>query len=125
MKYTYTLLFSLAIFSISFQGCTYDIEEDLNPNTECDTLSVSFSSDILPILDSNCSSCHGESYPEADLNLTEYESVASSVLTGKTLERIMLPIDDGSVMPPPPYSLLTECEIDKIVAWTNQGALEN
>jgi len=125
MKYTYTLLFALAIFSISFQGCTYDIEEDLNPNTECDTLSVSFSSDILPILDSNCSSCHGESYPEADLNLIEYESVASSVLNGETLERIMLPIDDGSVMPPSPNSLLTECEIDKIVAWTNQGALEN
>ena len=66
-----------------------------------------------------------ESYPEADLNLTEYESVASSILTGETLEPIMLPIDDGSVMPPPPNSLLTECEIDKIVAWTNQGALEN
>ena len=125
MKYTYTLLFSLAIFSISFQGCTYDIEEDLNPNTECDTLSVSFSTEILPILDSNCSSCHGESYPESDLNLTDYESVASSVLTGETLERIMLQIDDSSVMPPAPNSLLSECEINKIVAWTNQGALEN
>ena len=98
---------------------------DLNPNTECDTLSVSFSTDILPILDSNCSSCHGESYPESDLNLTDYESVASSVLTGETLERIMLQIDDGSVMPPAPNSLLSECEINKIVAWTNQGALEN
>ena len=125
MKHIYTLLLALAIFSISFQSCTYGVEEELIPNTECDTLSVSFSTDILPILDSNCSSCHGESYPEADLNLTYYESIASSVLTGETLERIMLSIDNVSIMPPTPNSPLTECEIDKIVAWTNQGALDN
>jgi hypothetical protein len=53
----------ILVFIIAFASCYYDNEEALYPslNSACDTLNVTFTATIFPILDNNCLSCHSNS----------------------------------------------------------------
>ena len=113
-------LFVLLVFAAS---CTYyNIEEtykDFIP--DCDTSAVSYTQDIAPILDMNCTMCHGSAFPEAGLDLTVYNNVSANKELIK--DRINRPLGDPSVMPQ--SGPMVQCNIDLINAWINQGALNN
>ncbi|MFN3939743.1 MAG: hypothetical protein ACK4IY_04095, partial [Chitinophagales bacterium] len=47
-------------FSGFIQSCYYDNAEDLLGSQGCDTAAVSFSADVVPILQSNCYVCHSQ-----------------------------------------------------------------
>jgi hypothetical protein len=104
-------------------GCNYDIEDELYADLLCDTMEVSYSADIVPILTSNCYSCHGVDDPDASLDLTQYESVSNETTAGELISRITLIQGEENAMPP--LESLSICQIAKIKSWAFDGAPNN
>jgi hypothetical protein len=104
-------------------GCYYDNAEDLYQNFPkgCDVSAVTYSLDVRPILDQNCGSCHGPIAPQAGLDLSTYDKVKANVT--KIRDRINRPISDPLVMPQ--GGPMPQCNIDKVTAWIDAGALNN
>ena len=126
MKSPIVILLSFCAISYAFfstVGCTYDIEDELYANLLCDTLEVSYSTDIAPILSSNCYSCHGSVDAEASLDLTQYDAVRNEVIAAELINLIELSQGADDAMPP--SESLTICQIAKIKAWASDGAPNN
>lgn len=88
---------------------------------------------IHPILDSNCTSCHGEGQAKGGLRMDTYESlmkggqdgpviVAGSSAKSVLFQRITLPSDHKQFMPAEGRPPLQSEEIAWIKAWIDQGA---
>ncbi|HQU37030.1 MAG: hypothetical protein CNIPEHKO_00699 [Anaerolineales bacterium] len=102
------------------------------PPTEAEnqTATVSFSNEILPILDSRCKNCHGGRETKEGLNLTTY----AALMAGSENGLILTPGDaDNSLLAeqvitqemPKRGPKLTPPQVQLIVDWINQGALDN
>lgn len=119
------LLFAVFFGLFPGTGCTWENEEDLIVETgSCDTLSVSFGEDIVPILSANCYSCHSNSNAPVFANgieLEDYQDVAG--LTGRIIGAVNH--RDGFAPMPPGGEKLDDCSIEKIEAWINSGAPDN
>lgn len=108
-------------------GCYYDNEEDLYPFTGvCDTSSVSLSGIVKPILQGNCYACHNASAAAASgagINLEDYNSLKGWADNGK----LFCSVDHGNGCSQMPKGggRLQQCDIDKIKAWVDRGALNN
>ncbi|MFN3530302.1 MAG: hypothetical protein ACK417_10320 [Bacteroidia bacterium] len=117
--------FSLLLLFVfgSLQACYYDNEQDLYPGLpgDCDTLSVSYANTIRPIMQSRCVSCHSGNFPSGGLGLSTHAEVAGSI--GVIIDRISREPDDVLLMPQ--GAKMDACRIDEIIAWANQGALNN
>lgn len=128
--------FSLAIYLLglailaSTQSCTYNKEKILYPPKPCDTIAVSFKKTIKPLIVANCTSvgCHITSNPSNNIVLENYLNIKDQVLTLKN----GIPLIYGAVAQltgftqmPKGGTKLTSCEIAKLKAWINQGALDN
>ncbi|HEX5113015.1 MAG TPA: hypothetical protein VFV79_09215, partial [Saprospiraceae bacterium] len=76
------LLLLLAGFSLglAFSSCEYHNEETLYPEP-CDTVAVTYSLTVAPILERNCMNpeCHGGDATESGIPLAGYENVKESV----------------------------------------------
>ena len=120
-RYLFLLLFVIAIFS----NCTYDTYQDDTylDIDECNTVEVSYATDIVPLLDENCFSCHAEEDNYTGLWLATYEHVSDKNTMTNILERIQLDANDVELMPP--SGPLNDCEIDIFKAWVEQGAQNN
>ncbi|MBK7214249.1 MAG: hypothetical protein IPH88_13315 [Bacteroidales bacterium] len=114
------LTFSLGLLLLG--GCYYDNEEALYPGTVCDTVSPSFATTILPIIEKNCASCHSGAALSAGLSLSNYNEVKSAVNNNFLLDRV-LQLNGSSVMPP--SGPLTNCNLDQINSWISQGMPNN
>lgn len=116
------LLFPALIFGIFFvTGCYYDNEEELYPQTTCDTTNVTFSGTVQPIIDQYCISCHSGAGPSGGLQLENYSQISSNA--NNILTRISLPADDPALMPP--GQKLDECTVLKIQKWIEEGTPNN
>ena len=105
-----TLLFLLVFFA----SCLTNVEEDmieLEPNACAE---ITFAATIKPIIDANCIQCHGSGgiFPELTTH-TLIQSHAGSVKS-EVVSREM-----------PKQGSLTQDEIDAIVCWVDNGALNN
>ncbi|HEY4108847.1 hypothetical protein [Puia sp.] len=107
-------------------GCSKQSEDKLAGSTiPCDTLNVSYSQQIVPILQSICYNCHGQGNTAGSggINLSTYTALKVYADNGYLV---------GNVTHAPgyvgmPYGLpkLPDCEIFTFVAWVNQGAKNN
>ena len=98
------------------------------PTQTCDTTgSISFSSQVAPIINVSCGvnsgACHGSGASNGDL--TTYAGVHIHVAGGMLLHAVMQ--DQPSVDVPMPLAAakLSDCNIAKIKKWIDQGALNN
>lgn len=121
-----TIIALLTLLGLS--SCYNDNKEDLYQNfdaqDDCDTsVTVSYATDIAPILQSNCaiSGCHSGNSPQSGLDLARYEDVRRIARNGNLVGRITA--TTGSVMPP--TGSLPQSEIDLIESWVQAGACEN
>lgn len=89
----------------------------------CDTTNMSFSMDIQPIFNTNCTGCHGGSNPQAGINLSNYSGVSNVLSANRLLGAIKH--QAGFTAMPPSGNPLSTCKIDQIEAWVNQGAKNN
>lgn len=125
------ILTVLALLS-SMTSCLYQNEEELYPKEDpvgeapaptCDTINVSYSATVLPLLQRSCIGCHGSSAPSGGVVLSTYQGLVSSVNSGAFY---------GSISHAPGFSRmpkgagkLPDCDLAQINAWIQAGAPEN
>jgi len=103
--------------------CVSSCKKDPDPSN-CDTTSVSFSADIQPIIEQNCfGGCHNGVTPVGGFLLTTHAGVKAKVDDG----RLFGAVDHqaGFVAMPQSGSKLSDCNLDLIKAWIDDGALDN
>jgi hypothetical protein len=107
-----------------FQQCEYENIEDNYPpppTSPCDSATVSYMSDIRPIIFQSCAinGCHASGGPQSEL--TTYEQVKFYVDNG---------LFKSWVIDQVPYAMpigtpLTPEELQKIGTWLDEGACKN
>ena len=103
-------------------SCSKASEDMLMPQ-QCDTVDMKYSTDILPIITSNCYRCHGNGNVTNGVDLDGYANLkvraANGDLTGV--------ITHAAGYPPMPGDggKLSDCEINKIKAWISRGTPDN
>lgn len=112
-----TLLF---IAAMSQTACYYDNEKTLYGDNVCDTTLVSYLSDIKPIVEANCISCHAPGGEQEISPLLTYEDMIKYISDNNMVDRVR---GNSSLMPP--SGKMGNCNLLLIEAWINQGALNN
>lgn len=120
-------MFSIVIGNI-ITGCYFDNEEELYPPESCESSSVSFNREIVPILESFCYSCHDLTNApslgnginlEGHFNFSKYAKDETDKLIGSLKW-------DGRGSPMPQNgSKLDDCSINRIEVWIEEGRLNN
>jgi hypothetical protein len=98
------------------------------PQNDCDTLSpISFSSQVFPILQNNCTSCHSSSPANGGVLLNNYQNVRDAALTQRNgtslIAGAIRNLNGFSQMPP--GSPMSTCSIRIIELWIEQGTQNN
>jgi uncharacterized membrane protein len=99
---------------------------------------LNFATDVLPILDARCASCHGDRRQRGGLRLTSSVDIAAGGDAGavvpttplspeaareaELLRRILLPLEDEYHMPPEGRRQPTADEIALLTTWIEAGA---
>ncbi len=121
-------LLILPVLILFFQGCYYDNEEYLYNVTACDTENMSYANDVWPVISASCNGCHSGASPEGGISLENYIDVAASSAIGPgnygSLYGVISHASGNSPMPKN-SDKLPACTISKIMAWIDQGALDN
>jgi uncharacterized membrane protein len=100
------------------------------PTSPAPSAAVSFKQDVLPILQANCTRCHGGSSPRQGLGLETY----AGAMKGSASGAVIKPKDaNGSTLiqriqtdaMPPSGTKLTKEQKQKIVDWVTAGAPDN
>lgn len=120
--------------SAFFSSCYYDSKEELFGNvTPCDTVAVSYTEDILPILESQCYLCHSTATAPVvggDNDMEGYDKLMGFVVAGdpeNSLFYASVAWLTGAVEMPRPTgsNQLSDCELSVIRNWIIQGATNN
>jgi len=101
----------------------------------CGDKTVTYQSDIKPIIDANCASCHvpgGPGYEKSGLRMDTYEGLMKGTKFGavvipgssvsSTLYRLVAGEADPSIRMPHGKASLPDEQIKKIATWIDQGA---
>lgn len=121
----YSILLSIAVIGFSLNSCYYDKSDKLYPSTTCDTAKMNFTSNIKPILQTNCidKGCHTNSNPSGSILLDTYSNVL--LVTPNNVLLNSLKYLTGGSKNMPPTGKLSDCDISKVEAWIKRGAPEN
>lgn len=119
------VLFILLVIAFSLSGCYYDSRENLYPVLNCtDTVNVTYTAKIAPILDNYCNSCHYSGNSNTgNVTLDTYAGVKNAVDHQALYSSI---IHDGTVNPMPNSGgKLDDCKIAAFNTWIKAGAPNN
>jgi hypothetical protein len=114
----------IALTLLMLNNCKKENEEDLFPETNCDTtVVISYTNDIVPVIQNYCYSCHsGLAQAGAGIildNHTSFSAYGTLVLTAISKQP-----NEPKFMPQG-GSRLPQCFIDKLRAWINRGSPNN
>jgi hypothetical protein len=119
------LKIACGLITVSFivTSCTYDSRKE-NEISPCDIIStVSFQTNIKPILNANCIVCHSAADAAGGLNYETYSGVSVPAMDGRLVGSIK---HLAGFIPMPEFApKLSDCDIMKIETWVKQGALNN
>ncbi|MEZ5014513.1 MAG: c-type cytochrome domain-containing protein [Chitinophagales bacterium] len=117
--------------STLLHSCYYDSREELFGGNTCDTTNVTYSLNILPILEAQCYSCHSEANANAQgggNNLEGYVNL-SDFITPNDPENSLLYQSvawiPGTSFMPKGGQKLSSCELAQIRTWIVEGATNN
>ena len=119
------MILSAGALMASFIGCSKKSEDKLAPPVPCDTLNVSYQTQVVSILQENCYPCHGNGSTAGSggINLNTYVNLKVYADNGYLVGNVThAPGYPGMPYGKPP---LPACEINTIVAWVHQGAINN
>ncbi|MES2387524.1 MAG: hypothetical protein V4543_05950 [Bacteroidota bacterium] len=109
-------------------SCTSKNKEDAYPAiiTACDTQAVSYKTDVVPVIKPNCNSCHDSANYEAlgGSRRLDWHEGLSEEADFNLLPYIQLQPGQDNFMPKD-GARLSECQINTIKAWVNQGKKDN
>lgn len=105
---------------MAVNACYYDKEDLLYGDLQCDTTNVSFNADINPIIQNSCAivGCHIQGGSGNGL-FENYDQIKSKVDNGSFSQRVIIQQDM------PPSNPLSDCQIEHLLQWLNDGALNN
>lgn len=112
---------ALLMLCLAVSGCFYDNEVDLYPDTlGCDSLDVSFSEIIFPMIQANCNTvgCHVSGGTGNGI-FENYDQIKVKVDNGSMENRVVVLRDM------PPGNSLTDCQISQVQSWLDAGAPNN
>jgi hypothetical protein len=123
MKKNYFIFSLLTLIALSFSSCYYDNEEELYPSViTCDTITVTYSKSVLPILTASCNGCHSSPSGQGGIILDTYAKASqyanSGLLYGVISHTSGLPMPKGGAK-------IDDCSIAKIKKWAAAGAPNN
>ena len=97
-------------------------------NEPCDTLNVTFSGTIFPIIQNNCYGCHSGTNPSGGISLTNYQNIkaAGSISPGSygSLSGT-IKWSAGNIAMPENGNQLSDCKIKLIEKWIENGMPDN
>ena len=127
IKKYFNIVLAIAFVSIAFSACFYDKADMVYPSIAptCDTTTVTYSNQIVSILNAQCNYCHGAAANSigGGIYLNTYAALKPYVTNGSFLNSI-LQNGKASAMPKN-GAKMDNCSILKIQSWINQGALNN
>ena len=115
------LILSVAIIA----GCYYDNEEKLYPviPTSCNLTNVTFSATIKPILQASCYNCHSNTNYINNGAGYKLENPADAAAN---IKQILISIRlTNSPLAMPMGGKLSDCEINQIQKWSDNGTPNN
>ena len=108
-------------------SCSKSSEDKLNQNggTICDTTNMKYSTDVVPILQANCYSCHGNGNTAGSggIALDSYAGLKKYADNGFLAGNITHAA--GYIGMPYGRPKLPDCEINTILDWISRGAQNN
>jgi len=104
-------------------SCYYDNVEDLYPDTNCDTTNVTYSNSVLPVINTNCITCHNDALANGNVSFSSYDKIAAVANDGRLLGVIRH--DNGFPAMPQGADQLPDCTIKKIEIWVKAGTPNN
>ncbi|MDP4148555.1 MAG: hypothetical protein Q8927_04780 [Bacteroidota bacterium] len=125
MRFLLISILVIAGFALVFLGCSKTSADRLSGYTPCDTTAVSYTRDILPIIQQYCYPCHGNGRGAfgAGINLeskdTGYDEMQGWGMNGYLIGNVTHA--SGYIGMPYGKPMLDSCEINKIIAWVNQN----
>jgi len=102
------------------------IEQGARNNTcsnNCDTLNVTYTGTIFPIIQNSCMGCHSGASPDGQIDLTTYQNIFTVAQNGKLFGAVNH--SQGYQFMPKGGSKLPDCQVDEIRIWIENGALNN
>ncbi len=114
-----TIKFSIVFLVIvaSLGSCYYDKKEDLYIST-CNTAGMTYTKDIVNLVNSSCAGCHSGWAPSAGISLGSYAEVKDCVLNGKFIGSVK---QDGTASAMPKGGKWSNCDVSKLEAWKAAG----
>jgi hypothetical protein len=120
MKITAVFIVGLITFSscsIALFSCT---REKVTPTEiQCTTI-ISFSNEVVPIIQANCISCHDQGNASGGFDFSSYTSIsanANAILNSMKANGYQLMPIGGPALP--------DATIQKVKCWIEQGKLDN
>ncbi len=124
---TIKLTLVLVILMTLLTSCYYDKEEELYGVTPCQTQNISYSTNVLPVLQAQCYSCHGASTAAtngAGINLEGYTALSAYLQANQKTFLGAIKQEVGYA-PMPKGGRLDNCTISQIESWINAGYPNN
>lgn len=117
------------LYTMLLTSCYYDNEEYLYPESAiCDTENMSYANDVWPVINASCKGCHSGASPGGGIKLENYSDVAASAaIQAGNYGSLSGAINHASGNSPMPKNSdkLSDCSINKIDAWIEQGTFDN
>jgi hypothetical protein len=115
-----TLFAFFVLLTLMGSSCTFDKEELLYDEEDCSSVEISFSGNIFPIVQGNCalSGCHIQGGGAPGL-YENYSQIRFSVENGTFQQRVLVSKDM------PPFGPLTDCQIELLSRWIEEGMPNN
>jgi len=119
-------LLVLILVSLAARSCYYDNEEWLYPElgSGCDTVNVTFTATIKPMLSSNCFSCHSNSTAPSFGNNIKLENYADVVSSSAAVKGAINHTGGYSPMPKN-GGKMSSCILTQFDIWIKNGTPEN
>jgi len=95
---------------------------------DCDSVNVSFSETVFPIIQNNCYGCHSGTDPGGGIYLTNHSQVsaAGAISPGNTGSLLgAITWTSGNIPMPENGQQLSDCKIAQIRKWINDGMPDN
>lgn len=114
-------ILSLTVGVITITSCTKDVgpNPDLVPKETNPCDSITFTTQIKPIIDNQCVNCHSAGGQSPDLST--YSLLKAQVDGGRIKARVI----DQNPSPMPPAGNLSSEELNSIKCWLDAGAPNN
>ncbi|MBE0638078.1 MAG: hypothetical protein IH598_06145 [Bacteroidales bacterium] len=108
-----------AVYKWIMQGALNNYCDDI----ECDSVNVTFSATIWPIIQNRCYGCHSGGSPSGGISLTNHTDLVAVANNGSLMGAIRH--EQGYSPMPKNGAKLSDCNISQIQKWINDGTPNN